>query len=187
MKTERIEKLVVELSEDPFNPELNFNIAEEYAKHDQLASAVSFYLRCMEYGYTTHPVHVYTSLLKLANCFETQKDRQWTVSGAILQAVSYLPDRPEAWFYLSRFHERKGEWQESYTFAETGRKLSLLPLAELPSSTDYPGDYGLKFQKAVAGWWIGRKDESKQIFEELLRQNISEEYRNSIKYNMERL
>lgn len=186
MKTDRIEKLIVELSENPFNPELNFKVAEEYAAHNQLASAVSFYLRCMEYGYGSHPLHVYTSLLKLANCFETQKDRQWTVSGAILQAVSYLPDRPEAWFYLSRFYERKGEWQESYTYAQVGLSVGH-SAPPLPSSTDYPGDYALNFQKGVAAWWIGRKNESKDIFEMLLRLNISDEYRSSINYNLERL
>ena len=39
----RIEDLVVELSKDPFNPELNFKCAVEYKKLNQTASAVSFF------------------------------------------------------------------------------------------------------------------------------------------------
>ena len=50
----KIEQLVVELSHDPFNPELNYTVALEYEKQKQTASAVSFYLRTAEYGYNTH-------------------------------------------------------------------------------------------------------------------------------------
>ena len=41
----KIEELVVQLSKDPFNPELNFECAVEYERINQTASAVSFYLR----------------------------------------------------------------------------------------------------------------------------------------------
>ena len=47
-----IENLIVDLSHDPFNPVLNFDVAVEYEKSNQIASAVSFYLRCAEYGKT---------------------------------------------------------------------------------------------------------------------------------------
>lgn len=180
-----IENIVVELSTDPFNPELNFRAAVEYEKLDQLASAVSFYLRCAEFGYETHRPLVYTSLLKMANCFEDQKERQWTVSNYLLQAAEYEPSRPEAWFLLSRFHERSGNWQESYTFAGCALKLS--NGSPLPADVGYPGKYGLFFQKAVAGWWIGRRDESKELFELLLTLDITDEYRASVKNNLERL
>jgi len=39
----KIEDLVVELSKDPFNPVLNFDVAVEYEKQNQTASAVTFY------------------------------------------------------------------------------------------------------------------------------------------------
>lgn len=183
-----IERVVVALSTDPFNPELNFRAAVEYEKLDQLASAVSFYLRCAEFGYGTHSVFVYNSLLKMANCFEDQKERQWTVSNYLLQAAEYYPTRPEAWFLLSRFHERSSNWQESYTFAGVGLSLGYHSHPQpLPSDVGYPGKYALEFQKAVAGWWIGRRDESKQIFDGLLEMDIQQDYRDAIKYNMERL
>ena len=74
----KIEQLVVELSKDPFNPMLNFDVAVEYEKQNQTASAVSFYLRTAEYGHESHPTLVYASLLKVAHCFDDQNDRQGT-------------------------------------------------------------------------------------------------------------
>ena len=37
-----IQNLIVDLSHDPFNPELNFQVAQAYDKEKQTASAVSF-------------------------------------------------------------------------------------------------------------------------------------------------
>ena len=115
-----IEDLVVKLSHDPHNPELNFACAVEYERLNQTASAVSFYLRCAEYGYESHKLLTYNSLLRMARCFEDQTDRQYTVSNCILQAMTVLPERPEAYFMLSQFHEKSQAWQECYTYAELG-------------------------------------------------------------------
>lgn len=186
--TKRIEDLVVSLSTDPYNPILNFQAAEEYYRHDQRASAISFYLRCAEFGYETHNDYVYASLLKMANCFEDQKDRQWTVSNALLQAISYMPHRPEAWFLLARFHERSGNWQESYTFAEAGLAFVKLNHAPLPTWVDYPGEYGLLFEKYVAAWWIGRRDETVPGLTDLLdRYDMSQEFVNACIHNLHRV
>ena len=64
MEYKNIENLIIELSKDPFNPEINFKCAVEYEKLNQTASAVSFYLRCAEYGYEDVEAneYVYASL-----------------------------------------------------------------------------------------------------------------------------
>ena len=182
-----INDLVVELSKDPFNPVLSFRIATEYHRIGQTASAVSFYLRTAEYGYYTHGEHVYASLLKSAQCFENQTGRQTTVLNLFLKAIAYSPKRPEARFLLSRYYQRDNKWQESYTCAETG--LSNLPsiFFGLPADVDYPGDFCLEFQKGVAAWWVGRQDETQDIFQKLLHQDIPDAYRSTIIENMTRL
>ena len=168
-----IESLIVSLSSDPFNPELNFQTAVEYEKLRQTASAVSFYLRTAEYGYESHQDLVYLSLLKLAACFNNQNDRLATVSNALLQAVAYQPNKAEAYFLLSEFHERQKNWQECYSFAAIGLNLK-------------PDDYRLQFEKAVSGWWIGRAEESKQLFNLLLkRKDLLPQYRKAIELNLD--
>ena len=181
----KIEKLVVELSKDPFNPVLNFNVAFEYEKQNQTASAVSFYLRTAEYGVDSHPSFVYASLLKVAHCFNDQNDRQVTVSNCLLQAVAYLPYRPEGYFLLAQFYERLGQWQECYTWANIGLHNQLN--APLPVDVGYEGFYVLLFEKAVAAWWIGRKDESVQIFGRLNAMDIDPGYKLAVQNNLERI
>lgn len=181
----KIESLIVELSRDPFNPQLNFNCAVEYENINQTASAVSFYLRTAEYGKGTL---VYNSLLKLARCFEDQNDRIHTVSNCILQAVSYMPNRPEAYFMMSQFHERQQNWQECYTWAELGLAVAYDAVYKpLPAPIGYHEEYCLEFEKAVSAWWIGRKNESISLLVALDKKNLNEEYKNAVKYNMEQL
>jgi hypothetical protein len=189
-----IEDLVVDLSKDPFNPELNFKCALEYERVNQTASAVSFYLRTAEYG---RGLLVYNSLLKLARCFEDQNDRINTVSNCILQAIAYMPKRPEAYFMMSQFHERLTNWQESYTYAKLGLvydggsmiddRYEWEQIPNLPGDIGYHGRYCLQFQQAISAWWIGRKEESEQLLLKLSNMNLSEEYANAVRNNMERL
>lgn len=181
----KIEQLVVELSKDPFNPGLNFDVAVEYEKQNQTASAVSFYLRTAEYGHESHPTLVYSSLLKAAHCFDDQNDRQATVSNCLLQAVAYLPYRPEGYFLLSQFHERLEQWQECYTWANIGLHNQLN--SPLPVDVGYEGKYVLLFEKAVAAWWIGRKDESLELLHKLNEMQLNPGYAKAVKNNLERL
>jgi hypothetical protein len=57
-------------------------------------------------------------------------------------------------------------------------------MVRLPIGVDYPGEYALVFEKAVSGWWIGRKDESEDLFKQLLKQDIAEEYRIAVLGNL---
>lgn len=187
MAYDAINNLIVQLSNDPFNPVLSFRLAVEYERIGQTASAVSFYLRTAEYGYYTHGEYVYASLLKSSHCFAHQKGREHTVRNLIEKAIAYSPKRPEAWFLLSRFYERTQKWQESYTAAEVGIQNLPSIFFPLPIDVDYAGDFVLPFQKGVAAWWVGRQDESEQIFRDLLTQNLPDLYLNAIKANMDRL
>jgi hypothetical protein len=180
----KIENLVIQLSKNPFDPELNFKVALTYQKLNQTASAVSFYLRCAEYG-EKDSLLTYTSLLKISQCFNDQTGREFSVSNCILQAISVNPNRPEAWLLLSKFHESVSQWQEVYTYAHVGLGCDIDE--PLPADVGYPGDYALSFQKAVAAWWIGRKDESLSTLKELSGMKINEEYKNAVAYNLEKL
>jgi hypothetical protein len=164
-----IKDLTIDLSSDPYSAEKNFALAEGYSSQKQYASAAGFYLRAAEYGYKTHPLITYTSLLKMALCWSYQGDRNKTVYNNLMQAVAYLPNRPEAYFLLARIHERNKEYQQCYTYSEMGLLYATSTYHNpLPAYVDYNGAYCLMFEKAVAGWWLGRKEESKVLFQYLL-------------------
>jgi tetratricopeptide (TPR) repeat protein len=184
---DRINKLVTTLANDPFNPVLSLTIATEYESIGQTASAVSFYLRTAEYGYYSHPEHVYASLLRSSECFEGQKGRTHTVLNLILKAIAYIPQRPEAWFVLARYYERNQKWQECYTASEVGLTFSQLDLKPLPLSVGYEGEYVLTFEKAVSAWWVGRKDESLSLFHELNKKELALIYKNAVEENLSKI
>ncbi len=183
----KIEKLVIALSDNPYCPEKNLNVAVEYEKLGQTASAVSFYLRAAEYGYKTHVDLTYAALIKVASCIDRQTGRGLTVSNSLLQAVQYLPSRPEAYWALSTFYERAGQWQESYTYASLALVYNRQVL-DLPVDTGYVDWYSATFQQAVAAWWVGRKAESLVALRELAAdERCPEIYRKASKDNLERL
>ena len=185
---EIIERLVVEVSTSPLDPVLNFNAAVEYEKLNQTASAVGFYLRAVEYGYETHQLIAYASLLRISICMEGQKDRNWTVSNVILQAIAFLPARPEAYFLMARFYERSAQWQECYTFAQIGLMYSSQGMLNLPIDVEYIGESGLIFEKAISAWWIGRLDESTKLLNTLSKNpNLPENYKIAVKDNLDRI
>jgi tetratricopeptide (TPR) repeat protein len=181
-----VRELTLKLAENPIDVENNFNLAIAYEEQLQYASAAGFYLRAAEYGYKTHPLITYTSLLKMALCWGAQGDRNRTIYNNIMQAITYLPNRPEAYFLLCRIKERNKEYQECYTYAELGLLFATTTYNQpLPGYVEYNGSYCLLFEKAVAGWWIGRRDESKTLFQHLLdNYEMSQEYVNGCLNNM---
>lgn len=182
-----IDSLITDLSANPFDPELSLTIAQEYDRIGQTASAVSFYLRTAEYGYKTHPQHVYASLLRASKCFSVQANRKNTVLNLILKAIAYQPQRPEAWFALSQWYELEKKWQESYTAAEVGLSFSKKKVKALPLEIGYLGEYVLRFQKAVSAWWVGRKDEAIELFEQLKNEEIAPNYLSSVLDNLSKI
>ena len=179
----RIQKLIKQLSNDSTNPEINFELGIEYEKIGQSSSAAFYFLRCAEHGYDTHKLIAYSALLKVANCLSSQNNRMATVKGSILQAISFIPNRPEAYFMMSKLYEQEKEWQLSYTFASIGLQHKDI-YVELYSDVGYRSNCSLEFQIGVAAYWLGRKDESIDIFKELYLKDIPEEYMNSIKNNL---
>lgn len=182
-----IKENISKLAYDALNPELNFNVALEYEKIGQTASAISFFLRAAEYGYKNQQLITYTSLIKISNCFKLQGERENTVENALRQAISYLPQRPEAYLFISQYFENKKMYDMSYVFANIGISFINKDLEKLPADIEY-FDYALYFEKAVSAWWIGRQAESKIIFADLLQnQKMIDVYRNACIQNLERI
>ena len=164
-----IKELALDLANDSNSAEKNFALAEEYERLNQHSSAAGLFLRAADFGYKTHPLITYTSLLKMALCWSKQNDRKATVANSLYHAIAFMPSRPEAYFLLSRFYEKERQWQKCYTYAELGLQFAMATFNNpLPGYVEYNGSYCLMFEKAVSAWWIGRKEESKTLFDYLL-------------------
>lgn len=183
----KIEEMVVQNSSDPLNPKSNLLIGFEYDELGQTAAAVAFYLRAAEYGYELDTTTAYTALLRISLCMDKQTDRKHTSKNSLLQAIAFEPFRPEAYFLLARYYERTQNWQECYTNASIGQSMAVA-LPRLPLDVEYPGVYGFEFEKAVSGWWIGRRDESKHLFEKLISNpEVDEAHKNASIANLAKI
>jgi tetratricopeptide (TPR) repeat protein len=188
LESQKIQPHLLSYIQNPSDPELNFMMALEYDNMGQSASAVSYYLRTAERA--QDDLLKYECLIRASICFERQGSRNFTVKGLLQHAVSIMPNRPEAYYHLSRFYEYKqddGHWNDTYMIASIGEDVA--GKDQLPTRTDlsYLGRDHLRFQKALSGWHCGLCDESRIIFKDLMRsKQLPEDYKkivyNNLKY-----
>lgn len=186
MDTKKLTDLLKIYIDDPDEPAANFNLGLFYEQHGHTASAISYYLRTAERTYYV-PL-VYESILRAAICFDKQGTRNYTVKGLLQHSVALEPTRPEGYFLLSRYYERKQEWSESYMTASISEKVCSFDHKPLHTYVDYPGKYGIIFEKAISSWWCGLCDESRNILMDLrYNYKMDESHRNAVDYNLNRL
>ena len=150
---------------DPENDYNNLSLAKYYHSIGQTASAVSYYTRTAER--TENKTLMYACLLAASDCFHSQGCRNNSVKGLLQSAIAVCPKRPEGYFLLSRFYERVQNWHDSYLISSIGTVVCDLECEPLPLVVDYPGNYGILFEKAVSSWHCGLCDESRDILIDL--------------------
>jgi hypothetical protein len=173
---------------DPKNPLGNFMLGQAYEGMGQTASAASFYIRSAEFGDTS--LLKYESMIRTALCLTKQGSRTFVSKGIFLRAISICPERPEAYFLISRIYEQNKDWMEAYTWATMGCNLfktnEHTVFLELNTDVEYPGAYGFIFEKAVAAWYIGLQEEAIYLFKQLCKKpdmlpSIADAVRNNLK------
>ena len=160
-----IEELLIQYSLDTENPILNFNVALWYEERGHNAAALSYFLRCAERA--DDKLLAYEALIHGSNCYDRQGTRDGTSKGILQQAMCLYPERPEARFLLSRFSERRQWWQDCYIYASEALDNCDFECEPLKTDVEYPGKYGLLYEKAVASWWWGKIDDTKKILIDL--------------------
>lgn len=180
VKETELEILLKNYAVDTENPEHNFNLGVWYEKEGHTAPALSYYLRCAERSEDQDLA--YEALIRGSFCYDKQKERDGSSRSLLWQAQAFRPDRPEAYYLLSRYAERKEWWQDCYINADLALRYCNFDCNSLRTSVEYPGRYGLLYEKAVSGWWWGKSEESKLLLLEILEKyKLSEIDQNTIK------
>jgi hypothetical protein len=164
IKTE-IEELLTQYALDTENDELNFSLGIWYESQGHTAPAVSYYLRCAERSENSDLA--YETLLRCYFCYEKQGERSGSSRSMLFQAQAFRPDRPEAYFLMSRYAEKREWWQDCYLNAHLALLYCNFNLPSLRTDVDYPGKYGLLFEKAIAAWWWGKGKETRTLLQEI--------------------
>lgn len=170
---------------DTENPILNFELARWYHDQGQTAAAVSFYLRCAD---RTEDLDLaYESLIHAAACFARQSNRDYTVKGLYQQAISILPNRPEAYYLLCKHEETRSCHAECYTLSSIALKNCNFESTPLRHDVGYPGKYAILFERSVSAYWWGKWQESKSIICDLIENyNVDQDHLNCLNDNIKR-
>lgn len=172
-----------------FNPSTDnrLELAEEYFLQKQYAAAVSYYLKTAE---TTDNKNIqYYCLIQCGKCFEIPANRKHSVMTLYKHAMHILPDRPEAYYYLSKIYEAHSDWYDSYTFAHLGLQKPEVN-DRFTKSLGYQGKYFLIFQKAVAAWHVGKGQEARYLLQDLINNyldKLDEVHKQSVFRNAQQL
>ena len=164
LKTE-LEILLTKYSLDPENPQSNFNVGLWYEREGHTAPALSYFLRAAERFEDQNMA--YESIIKCHHCYDKQGTRDGTAISLLQQALCLMPNRPEAYFLLARFHEKRTQWSDCYKYSSLGLSVCDFSFEKTTTDVEYPGKCGLLFEKALSGWYWGKVEESKNIFIDL--------------------
>ena len=153
----KLEKFIT----NPYSGKCNYDLAQHYYESGHFASAMSFYIRTAEFSKDNDLV--YEALLMVAKCLQRIGRRRTTELGLWLNALSFKPDRPEAYLFISEYHEQHKNYAQAYSYAVMGLQY-VDNVREITNNIGYLGKYQLEFQKAVSAWWIGRGKEARNMF-----------------------
>ena len=172
---------------NPNNDLLNFNLALDYESKEHYSPALSFLLRCAE---RTNDLNLrYECILKMYICYEKLGGRDITCETLLKQAITIQPKKPEAYFFLGLYYEKKSDWINMYTNASIAVEFCDEKSIFL-SSISFPGKYVLLLQKAISAYNVGKPTESREIYQILLNNyinTISDEYKIILKNNLYKL
>jgi SAM-dependent methyltransferase len=175
--------------QNPDDPEINYELALFYDGIGQTAAAMSYYLRTTERS--DDKLLQYECLIRASMCYDKQGTRKFTVKGLIQNAITVIPSRPEGHFLLARYYERSdqdGSWKDCYLTACVAEEFCDRNPPPLRTQVDYPGFYGILFEKAISSWWCGLCDEARDMLEDLLdNYELDELHKNAVISNLEKL
>ena len=158
-----IESLLNDVVLDGKNPQKLYALAEEYDRLEQGAAAATFYLRAADNEYTDKILQ-YKANIKLANIYLREGNRFQSVISIMHNAIKVLPTRPEAYYFLSKWHQDRDEWRPSYMLTSIG--LQFTHHSE-DIGVDYPGKEGLEWLHARAEWKDNGTDVGKKLLFDL--------------------
>ena len=165
VKNSSLDDLLLEYALDTENPIKNFNLGIWYEHYRHNAPALSFFLRCAERSENDNLA--YEALIHASNAYDRQGTRDQTAKGLLQQALCIMPKRPEAYYLLARFAEKREWWQECYIMCQWALEFCDFDCEPLQTDVEYPGKYGLLFQKSLAAWSWGKGDESRELLIDL--------------------
>ena len=152
------------LSEDPTNARYAFFLAQSYGSAGETALSLKYYQKRAEMGGFRD--EVFWSLFSIGCLQEDLHMDEKLIVDSYSKAFQFDPTRVEPLDHLSAYYQKKHNHLLSYIIAKFA--LELPPPPTLFYVVREIHDYSLLLKYACAAHFIGKIDEAKAIYEELL-------------------
>lgn len=173
-----IQKLLYDAVLDYQNPFKLYALAKEYDRLEQGAAAATFYMRAAENNDEStfdEKFIQYKSLILMGNIYHREGNRDITARSIYRHAVTAMPDRPEAYFILSKWLADRHEWQEALVLSTQGLACSNFDMID--NDLEYRGKWQLDYIHAISKWKVEGSDRSKNaLFDFKFKTNHEEDY-----------
>lgn len=157
----------------PQLPETNFILGRWYEEQGHGSPAISFYIRTAEFaeeiGFEDDPgllILAYEALLHAHVCIDKQKTRELTAKSLLQRAISLIPDRPEAYYLLSKFELYRSNYIEAYMLSCIGQEIPK-PEVSLRHNIGYIDSNSFLFTRALSSFQWGRGTEARKILQDI--------------------
>lgn len=154
---------LLEFAQNPTDAEINFELAIEYEKLQQWASAFSYFMRAAEFS--DDDDLIYETLIKSSKMIRLQGRRKTTEECMLRHAISVYPQYREAYFLLAKFFHRQNNMRECKTMAEVA--LEKKEFGRFRTNVEYPGYACVAFEKAMGDWSTGMYEKARSALYDL--------------------
>lgn len=170
---------------DTENPLYNFELGRWYEDQNHHSPAAGFFLRAADLCPDDLDLR-YESLLRTYFCYNRAGNRNYTCESILKSAVIIAPDRPEAYYFLSEHYEKLNDWPNSYLFSSLGLEFAKNP-TKFRSYMYFDSMCQLYFQKGKSSWWMGKSQESRDIYKLIVKNYHTELTKNQSDFLQERM
>jgi tetratricopeptide (TPR) repeat protein len=163
---DRLTKQLIEYTHNTEDPEINFKIALTYDSMNQVASAISHYIRCAERS--NDKLLQYECMIRAGLAIRRQGSRLYTEKSFFQNAISILPNRPEAYLFIADVFYKLSMHHNSYMMICIGEQYCNVN-EKLREPISYKGDLEFKLKKLLFAHKCGIKaeDDSFQFIKDL--------------------
>lgn len=167
---------LIQFVNNPYNLEVNLDLGYFYEQKNQLASAISHYLRGAEYGLdnvnTNRDKFIAECLLRAAICMDKLGGRNHSTKSLILHTIAHIPTLPQSYLQMSKIYETTSEWNECNAQCSLG-----IHFIDSYQQLKYDGRSKdevlneLLYQKAISNYYTGKTNKARLDLVELRKKS----------------
>jgi len=157
----KLKNKLTQFINNPYNLEINLDLGYLYEEENQLASAISHYLRGAEYGLDNVNINktklIAECLLRAAVCMDKLGGRNHSTKSLILHTITHMPTLPQAYLQMSKIYETTGEWNECNAQCSLGLQfIDSYQELKYDKRTKEEILNELLYQKAISNYYVGK-------------------------------